>query len=48
MLADNAALPKNSINKLHNSHFAIDTGNAAPVYVRQYPIAQSLHEAISA
>jgi hypothetical protein len=47
VLADNASIPASSRCTLEGSTVRIDTGTALPVWVRQYPIAQVRHEAVS-
>ena len=47
VLTANQALPVNSLCKLHGAELSIDTGNAEPVWVRQYPIPEALHARVA-
>ena len=42
VIADNQALPVNSVCQLPGAELEIDTGDAKPIWVRQYPIPQGL------
>ena len=47
VLADNAAIPKDSVCKLPNTEVVLNTGDAKPIWVRQYKIPEGWHPRVT-